>query len=137
MQIVKEEEREENGKEQDDHMFQQKIKKLTNTCITRDDRCITTTLQDEQGVIICQIANAYAAAQQQERLDFLGSFHTLPQFNDFAGESWLIMEDFNTSFKDNRNTNSKLQDLYQWMKINVNIVSQRQHQRISEVIKGQ
>jgi hypothetical protein len=77
-------------------------------------------VQNIQGVTICQIANVYARAQQNERLIFLESFHELPQFHDFQEEPWLIMGDFNTTFKDNMNTHTKLQHLHQLLKINVN-----------------
>lgn len=94
--------------------------KLTNTCITKDERCISTTIQNEQDVTICQIANVYAPAQQQERLDFLESFHELPQFQTVQEEPWMIIGDFNTTLKENVNTHTRLQNLQQWLKINMN-----------------
>jgi exonuclease III len=94
-------------------------------------------VQDLQGVTICQIANVYAPAQQNERLIFLESFHELPQFHDFQEEPWLIMGDFNTTFKDNMNTHTKLQHLHQWLKINVNNCFPKSTPTFKEVIKGQ
>ncbi|KAK4512638.1 uncharacterized protein ATC70_003342 [Mucor velutinosus] len=72
---------------------------LTNTVISRDERCITASVKDAHQVI-CQVANVYMPAQAASRHAFLPEPMSMPFWSDMLDFQWILLGDFNIHLHD-------------------------------------
>jgi hypothetical protein len=93
---------------------------LDNASITRDERCITATILDDQDTPIISITNIYAPAQAKDRMDFLENLHELRVLEDDFSGTWMILGDLNASLDRNTTIPPRLRPWYNWLQTHFN-----------------